>query len=131
VSTVVAGTAEANQVVPEAGLGGTSGGRRLACLSPTDPRPNIYIRGGELPQMTDEAMDALLKAKVIYQRGGHLVHTCRLPQAEINDEIRRARGSIVLRKVCPNFLVDQMGRHAIWWKTGRRLEKGKRVRCQT
>jgi hypothetical protein len=78
----------------------------------------ITVTKGELHTVVDEAEKALIEGEVpIYQRGEDLVRPVRLTAVENTEGVRRDTGQLVLRPVKPNWLLEQMGRAATWWRS--------------
>lgn len=75
----------------------------------------ILIRQGHLPEIVDQAEQALLDTDVpIFQRGEVLVRTAKLDKSVGDDGIRRSQGSTILISVGQAWLQEQMALAADW-----------------
>lgn len=94
----------------------------------SDPdKPRIYIAGGALPRMVNNAEAALKQAGLpIYQRGAALV---RLLRSEGKDSrgIKREEGAPMIVQVSAAWMREQMTDAAYWLKWDARLSDWKNV----
>lgn len=97
--TIDAAIAQTKEVYGRASIDGSGG---------------IVMRGGDLPQIVDQAEAALLKLP-IYQRGGVLTRAIKLEKIRPGGAVRRDTGSTVLIPVTEPWLTEQMGRAIRWF----------------
>jgi hypothetical protein len=89
-----------------------------------DPRPEIEICNGKLPQIVDACTAALAASADVYQRGGQLVTVLRVDEAALPaDGIRRDPAQLVIVPLGADALRVRLGRER---KFIRYTAKGKR-----
>lgn len=83
----------------------------------------VLIQAGRLTEIVDQAEASLLKMGDVYQRGGQLTRAIKLDvsAAEDQKDVRREAGSTMLIGVHEPWLIERMGRAAVWLKY---VEKG-------
>lgn len=79
-------------------------------------RPTIVVEGGALPEVVDQAEQALLRdgRDPIYQRGSLLVRTVRAQALTMRDIYKRAVGVLMLCMVEAAYLAEKLTRSARW-----------------
>ena len=123
-ATVVGSVVPSEPPVPNVGVLTVARRRRRAARIGT-ALTLIEMRPGELHNIVNHAEAALLGgAARIFQHGTELVRpvTVDVALAAASTDVRRDSGSTVLMGVTEAWLVEQMGRSALWV---RRSEKGK------
>lgn len=99
---------------------------------PSDGRLEIIIKGGDLPEQIDLAEQSLMahpSSASVFQRGGLLVESTRLPMSSVEYGVRRSAGALILRALTPSRLVDLFTQAAIFKKWDARMKDYKRVDC--
>ncbi len=81
------------------------------------------IAPGRLPQIVDQAEEALIAARAgVYQRGDMLTRVARVDVSQEEGGLRRAEGATILVQVREHWLLEQMARSATWLRpTANRL----------
>lgn len=80
-------------------------------------KPAITLEGGALPQIVEQAEDAMLKARVdLFQRGDQVVRVLRAPALTMRDIYRRAEGVLMLNRVDVAYLVESLTRIANFYR---------------
>ncbi len=98
--------------------------------SDDDPRQVIQWVQGLLPDIVDEAEDALMRsAEGIYQRGQRLVRLVRRESASVRNFKRTRPADVALREVEPAYLVEALTRAATWERYDKRAEQWVRINC--
>lgn len=81
------------------------------------PKPRIVVEEGELPRITTQAEQALIKNEVgIYQRGQMLVRSAVLDKSTSDDGVKRQAGTFILIEVTKPWLLEKMALSADWLK---------------
>jgi hypothetical protein len=89
-----------------------------------DDRPVIKWIQGKLPEIVEQAEDALIKSGLrIYQRAGFLVRVVRRDTPSVRHYKRRPPGALGLLTVDAPYLVEAMTRAAIWQKYNAKKER--------
>lgn len=96
-----------------------------------DARPEIHLRGGQLPATVDAAEEALLAPGDcgIYQRGGSLVRAVRLETLRAERGVKRRPGALIIHPVEVPYLTERFTQAALWMRLDRRMRKWKAVDC--
>ena len=79
------------------------------------PRQVIVVRGGDLPQLVDQAEKVIISNSArwgLYQRSGMLVRMARAPERD--QKVERSPGAIVLRQATAVMLEDMLTRAIAW-----------------
>lgn len=88
---------------------------------PVEEKPEIFIQGGNLPEIIKQAEKALMKSgSSIYQYGTVLVRlvTPNEPNRELSDSfVSRAKNSTLLMPVKKYWLIEQLAKSAKWYKS--------------
>jgi len=81
-------------------------------------RPVIWIRGGELPRMVDEAEEALLddRGAQVFQFGNCLARLVRTTDPTVAPGVVRPIGSLAIRPIDVTYLVERLTRAATFQK---------------
>lgn len=101
-----------------------SGGRSFQ--GSADDRSVIRVQGGSLPRNVADAEQLLAAATRkdpslgVFQRGGILVRTTRLPVATSTDGIRRAAGTLQILPIGPDLLRLKLTECATWERFDRK-----------
>lgn len=83
----------------------------------------ILIEAGRLTEVVDQSEKALLRAGDIYQRGGQLTRAIKLDTPVVDGkDVRRDVGSTMLISVQEPWLIERMGRAAVWLKYDKRSD---------
>ncbi|SCA63583.1 hypothetical protein SCG7086_AW_00200 [Chlamydiales bacterium SCGC AG-110-P3] len=88
-------------------------------------KPQLYVKGGDLPQLLDQAEIALLMGDThIYQRDGMLVRM--VPKRRLVNivDVRRPDGLIAIEPVQLHNLVEVLTREAEWYRPDARGKEG-------
>lgn len=95
-------------------------------------KPEIFIKGGKLPELVDQCEELLLKPELpqkyrIFQRGGGLTRIVSLPSTGFSAGITRHQGVVIIAPVERAFLQDILGRNGIFTKFDAKQKKIKDV----
>jgi hypothetical protein len=113
------------------GAGGDRGGtpppEDPASAPPADELPEIRWQQGKLPEVIDQAEDALIKAgERIYQRAGFLVRVVRRDSPTVRN-YKRPPGAFGILMIDQPHLIEILTRVARWMKWDSRSEAWRRV----
>lgn len=85
-------------------------------VDPDDPRPNITVTAGRLPDAVDDAERALMAwGEQMYQRDRMLVRVVRRSVPSVRN-YKRPAGTLGIMQVELPFLVETLTRVARWWR---------------
>lgn len=92
-------------------------------------RREIVVQAGKLPEIVDQAEEALFDADAgVYQRGGMLVRLYRTGPVTVRG-ISRPDGALLVAQVDQTWLTERLTAAAVWMKFDLRSDKMKQVNC--
>lgn len=86
-------------------------------------RPEISI-STNIQAVTDEAINALLPDREVFQRGGEIVRVRRVEQDPPVGRVRREEGAPYVSPACKTWLRERASMAADWWKPDARTKRG-------
>ncbi|NGX58708.1 MAG: hypothetical protein K940chlam3_01616, partial [Chlamydiae bacterium] len=88
-----------------------------------ESRPKIYLKGGELTEILDQAERALVEGdKTLYQRDGFLVRMVQRRKVPMGG-VKRSKGMLVIQPIEIPFLVERLTQVAHWYSSDARQKK--------
>lgn len=91
--------------------------------------PSILVRGGELPEIVEQAEKSLTKTNTVFQQGGILAKIVNHPKTSTDKGISRAEGSTIIQTIEPLWLAKELTAKANWLKYDARMEENKGIDC--